>query len=88
MIVGFVSPVKIILWKPNSYSGNFAVNLSSPNSNSLFFFYLTEYIKDELVSISNESLIISKLRSLGFSYINKNRKLTKKFVDYAMGINL
>ena len=37
---------------------------------------------------SNKYIITNQLRSLGFSYINNNRKLTKQFVNYAMGINL
>ena len=37
---------------------------------------------------STRSKIVNKFTSLGFNYINKNRKLTKKLVNYAMGINL
>lgn len=37
---------------------------------------------------SNKYIITNQLRSLGFSFINNNRKLTKQFVNYAMGINL
>ena len=37
---------------------------------------------------ANKSFLINEIRSLGFKYINKNRKLNDKLVNYAMGVNL
>ena len=47
--------------------------------------FITHSLNKVFLSKSN---FINNLRSIGFNYINKRKKITSSLVNYAMGVNL